>query len=133
MARRSVDRDRRDARNARARAIARDLARAPGAQGGNEVRAMKRHWILFAPLAIMALLFGAFLYRLSVPDDRLIESQWINKPMPLFDLPPATTGVEGLKSSDLVDGRPRSEEHTSELQSLMRISYAVLCLKKKNN
>src|SRR3546814_2433842 len=33
-----------------------------------------------------------------------------------------------------VDGhhrRPRSEEHTSELQSLMRISYAVFCLKKK--
>src|SRR3546814_2679897 len=27
----------------------------------------------------------------------------------------------------------RSEEHTSELQSLMRISYAVFCLKKKNN
>src|SRR3546814_1849487 len=30
------------------------------------------------------------------------------------------------------DGAPRSEEHTSELQSLMRISYAVFCLKKKN-
>src|SRR3546814_7300552 len=36
-----------------------------------------------------------------------------------------------------IDGRPvvasadRSEEHTSELQSLMRISYAVFCLKKK--
>src|SRR3546814_6319803 len=28
---------------------------------------------------------------------------------------------------------PRSEEHTSELQSLMRISYAVFCLKKKKN
>src|SRR3546814_1720677 len=28
---------------------------------------------------------------------------------------------------------PRSEEHTSELQSLMRISYAVLCLKKKSD
>src|SRR3546814_7970595 len=28
---------------------------------------------------------------------------------------------------------PRSEEHTSELQSLMRISYAVFCLKKKND
>src|SRR3546814_8212741 len=28
--------------------------------------------------------------------------------------------------------RPRSEEHTSELQSLMRISYAVFCLQKKN-
>src|SRR3546814_10089521 len=29
-------------------------------------------------------------------------------------------------------GNSRSEEHTSELQSLMRISYAVFCLKKKN-
>src|SRR3546814_1048400 len=28
---------------------------------------------------------------------------------------------------------PRSEEHTSELRSLMRISYAVFCLKKKTN
>src|SRR3546814_7820943 len=34
----------------------------------------------------------------------------------------------------LVVGRiDRSEEHTSELQSLMRISYAVFCLKKKKN
>src|SRR3546814_3880316 len=31
------------------------------------------------------------------------------------------------------DNKGRSEEHTSELQSLMRISYAVFCLKKKNN
>src|SRR3546814_6789811 len=31
------------------------------------------------------------------------------------------------------DAMIRSEEHTSELQSLMRISYAVFCLKKKNN
>src|SRR3546814_5587857 len=30
-------------------------------------------------------------------------------------------------------GKRRSEEHTSELQSLMRISYAVFCLKKKKN
>src|SRR3546814_2484653 len=30
------------------------------------------------------------------------------------------------------EATPRSEEHTSELQSLMRISYAVFCLKKKN-
>src|SRR3546814_12424627 len=32
----------------------------------------------------------------------------------------------------LADQSARSEEHTSELQSLMRISYAVFCLKKKN-
>src|SRR3546814_4382636 len=33
----------------------------------------------------------------------------------------------------LTDVTTRSEEHTSELQSLMRISYAVFCLKKKKN
>src|SRR3546814_3567300 len=32
---------------------------------------------------------------------------------------------------EVVAGQRRSEEHTSELQSLMRISYAVFCLKKK--
>src|SRR3546814_8977553 len=32
-----------------------------------------------------------------------------------------------------LDRNGRSEEHTSELQSLMRISYAVFCLKKTNN
>src|SRR3546814_5998367 len=32
-----------------------------------------------------------------------------------------------------LEGRARSEEHTSELQSLMRISYAVFCLNTKNN
>src|SRR3546814_3161523 len=35
---------------------------------------------------------------------------------------------QGHRSSDIIQ---RSEEHTSELQSLMRISYAVFCLKKK--
>src|SRR3546814_5251186 len=39
------------------------------------------------------------------------------------------TVVGGRRNIRLADGR--SEEHTSELQSLMRISYAVFCLKKK--
>src|SRR3546814_10719567 len=34
---------------------------------------------------------------------------------------------------DVITEFARSEEHTSELQSLMRISYAVFCLKKKKN
>src|SRR3546814_4291336 len=34
---------------------------------------------------------------------------------------------------EIAGHQPRSEEHTSELQSLMRISYAVFCLKKKIN
>src|SRR3546814_6602300 len=41
---------------------------------------------------------------------------------------PFRTGVGAI-----VDKLARSEEHTSELQSLMRISYAVFCLKKKKN
>src|SRR3546814_3374239 len=45
--------------------------------------------------------------------------------------------AEGLhywtRDYDLSRGDIRSEEHTSELQSLMRISYAVFCLKKKKN
>src|SRR3546814_2649089 len=42
-------------------------------------------------------------------------------------------GIPGADEEDEVVGNPvgRSEEHTSELQSLMRISYAVFCLKKK--
>src|SRR3546814_10512286 len=37
------------------------------------------------------------------------------------------------RGETIADTARRSEEHTSELQSLMRISYAVFCLKKKNN
>src|SRR3546814_7380876 len=43
---------------------------------------------------------------------------------PIFAAPIETT----LKETAM---KPRSEEHTSELQSLMRISYAVFCLKQK--
>src|SRR3546814_9700187 len=39
----------------------------------------------------------------------------------------------GRHRTGIGDPPVRSEEHTSELQSLMRISYAVFCLKKKNN
>src|SRR3546814_9241782 len=48
------------------------------------------------------------------------------------DLVQGGVGFWHLAGEDLPDV-PRSEEHTSELQSLMRISYAVFCLKKKNN
>src|SRR3546814_8426549 len=46
--------------------------------------------------------------------------------------------LDRLKADNLMDSTiivfyGRSEEHTSELQSLMRISYAVFCLKQKNN
>src|SRR3546814_4680932 len=51
---------------------------------------------------------------------------------------PTSGAIGKFDEGDLLfeDGKPseatnRSEEHTSELQSLMRISYAVFCLKKK--
>src|SRR3546814_5940223 len=47
-----------------------------------------------------------------------------NRKRELFAIPFPTRVIRRM-------GRARSEEHTSELQSLMRISYAVFCLKKK--
>src|SRR3546814_6290969 len=44
---------------------------------------------------------------------------------------PLTSRLQHLKVGDSLIVSRRSEEHTSELQSLMRISYAVFCLKKK--
>src|SRR3546814_5929314 len=54
-----------------------------------------------------------------------------SQPAPATSFPdfPARLSKMPLPVSQTV---PRSEEHTSELQSLMRISYAVFCLKKKN-
>src|SRR3546814_8348650 len=43
----------------------------------------------------------------------------------------ASLAAEGVSASSLVLPAGRSEEHTSALQSLMRISYAVFCLKNK--
>src|SRR3546814_1030495 len=43
----------------------------------------------------------------------------------------STRSIESMLR--FLSGDRRSEEHTSELQSLMRISYAVFCLKKKTN
>src|SRR3546814_2564713 len=45
--------------------------------------------------------------------------------------PLADALARGANGVILITTGPRSEEHTSELQSLMRISYAVFCLKKK--
>src|SRR3546814_5455548 len=49
--------------------------------------------------------------------------------IPVHDVPPCLEiGAAIVAVGEVI----RSEEHTSELQSLMRISYAVFCLKKKN-
>src|SRR3546814_1035075 len=68
----------------------------------------------------------------------LVANQWLRTPPSRFIEAIQVPGgfdvadsaiVERVRAGDLVV--TRSEEHTSELQSLMRISYAVFCLKKK--
>src|SRR3546814_2529164 len=51
----------------------------------------------------------------------------------LSNVPPGVANALRGPIEGVLTARTRSEEHTSELQSLMRISYAVFCLKKKNN
>src|SRR3546814_5777477 len=63
------------------------------------------------------LLFGVMAYSL------IDAFGWTRTPLP------ADTRIATINGSNTAT---RSEEHTSELQSLMRNSYAVFCLKKKN-
>src|SRR3546814_6455300 len=79
------------------------------------------------------------------PPDRIPKSERIEMAPPAgFQrahpwTPPGTWSDDGAQALCLLasllhcSGLDRSEEHTSELQSLMRISYAVFCLKKKKN
>src|SRR3546814_9976915 len=54
----------------------------------------------------------------------------VNFTIDLTDLKPYFHGVASRSGAPICLGIGRSEEHTSELQSLMRISYAVFCVKK---
>src|SRR3546814_9076806 len=65
---------------------------------------------------------------LTVP--LVIFPPWINR-FYILDPNPAKSFVKWAVEQGLSVFMVRSEEHTSELQSLMRISYDVLCLKKK--
>src|SRR3546814_3735726 len=68
-------------------------------------------------------LFSAFAFAPAVQAQSVPDPSQSDAASPMQDAPSQGVG-------DIV---VRSEEHTSELQSLMRISYAVFCLKKKNN
>src|SRR3546814_3739157 len=63
--------------------------------------------------------------RILLPNDRAIEPQ--------SQAAYVRFGLNARQIELVSRAVPRSEEHTSELQSLMRISYAVFCLKKKTN
>src|SRR3546814_8347217 len=64
------------------------------------------------------------LVRIMEGTDFLGACRWLGGRFGIDDTRSGTSPRRGVR---------RSEEHTSELQSLMRISYAVFCLKKKKN
>ena len=65
-------------------------------------------WVLWLPFALVLALGGLFWWGLaSGGENRLIQSQWIDKPVPEFDLPPAMPGQPGLSSRQFSDGKPR--------------------------
>src|SRR3546814_3790415 len=69
--------------------------------------------------------FHAFILCLpDIPDSACIVAKWDCVTIDVRNLPWTPRKKNGRRGA-------RSEEHTSELQSLMRISYAVFCLKKK--
>src|SRR3546814_7057895 len=72
--------------------------------------------------------------RLFAHYDAVIAPAWGTTAFPHDDTPITERRLD-VDGEDTQFGLQlaRSEEHTSELQSLMRISYAVFCLKKKNN
>src|SRR3546814_1124891 len=71
----------------------------------------------------------------STRTDTLFPYTTLVRSLEIRCFPPPGTGLLAelrlFHPSCACSPRPRSEEHTSELQSLMRISYAVFCLKKK--
>src|SRR3546814_14182336 len=88
--------------------------------------------------------FPADLFNAGPPDDterRIVEieaslrellSQYTEKHPDVVTLRRQMASLLAKQEAARKEIAERSEEHTSELQSLMRISYAVFCLKKKN-
>src|SRR3546814_2799660 len=96
--------------------------------------------------ALARLLLGRLLVvaaQLHLTEDTLALHLLLQGAQGLVDVVVANGNLHGLPTPFVSDlgtangsqcpspGIPRSEEHTSELQSLMRISYAVFCLQKK--
>src|SRR3546814_834570 len=94
---------------------------------GNRSHAIWAVWVLIVVIGmIFACMVFSYLYRWSVQPDRWPPAG-TTLPSPLHT---GTTLLLLAASGGLLT---RSAEHTSELQSLMRISYAVFCLKKKKH
>src|SRR3546814_2432182 len=103
-------------RSHRARAVRPDAAAAPSAR--------RRSWVRFAAAQQRVRGYG------QAHRPRYRRSGSAPYPPPGRVLPASSPAPHEITETSAF-AHTRSEEHTSELQSLMRISYAVLCLKKK--
>src|SRR3546814_3391166 len=74
-----------------------------------------------------------FPYTTLFRSPRARQDDQLRHPLRHFALGPGRASGSHSRRGAGDDRHLRSEEHTSELQSLMRISYAVFCLKKKKN
>lgn len=77
-----------------------EMARAQGDSG-------MRKLFIWLPLALFAVFFGLFASGLLKPDDRVITSKLVGKPLPAFELPAAASDRPGLASGQLATGQPR--------------------------
>ncbi|MGE4409100.1 MAG: DsbE family thiol:disulfide interchange protein [Sphingobium sp.] len=68
---------------------------------------MKSGWLLWLPLALFAALGALFLGGLLHPDERVITSKMIGKPLPAFTLPQAASDRPALASAEFAQGKPR--------------------------
>jgi cytochrome c biogenesis protein CcmG, thiol:disulfide interchange protein DsbE len=68
---------------------------------------MKGRWILWVPLVAVLALGVLFAWGLTREPSAPIASQWIDRPMPPFDLPRATEGVQGFSTRGETGGTPR--------------------------
>src|SRR3546814_5967154 len=96
---------------------------------GNQQQAIEPAHLLKGMLSVDENVVSYLLKKLNVNIQRLNDS--LDEQINAF---PKVSGSElylSGASAQVVQKTQRSEEHTSELQSLMRISYAVFCLKKK--
>lgn len=64
-------------------------------------------WTLWLPLLLFAFFLGVAGYQLTQPKDEFIPSTMIGKPLPQFELPPASSTRPGVSLADFQDGTPR--------------------------
>ncbi|CAN5128364.1 DsbE family thiol:disulfide interchange protein [soil metagenome] len=64
-------------------------------------------WAIWLPLGLFLAFFALFASGLLKPDDRVIASKMVGKPIPAFTLPAAASDRPALSSADLATGKPR--------------------------